>query len=405
MPGENIAAENPAASAPSAATPSEPTRAARRAATAAEAPDPLYSFLFRRVFSRMDPEDAHHLVVRGLRLAESLGATRLLEKATRPAPELERHVLGRRWPSPFGLAAGFDKGAVAVLPLAALGFGHVEIGTVTAQAQSGNARPRLFRLLQDRALINRMGFNNDGAEVVRGRLDDVRHRIENLKSAGRHAPVVGVNIGKTKVVPLEDAVEDYLLSARRLAPVADYLVVNVSSPNTPGLRQLQDIEALRPLLEAVGREADSVARRHVPLLVKIAPDLADEDVDAVADLVADLGLDGVIATNTTISREGLRSSRQAVEKAGAGGLSGPVLAARSVEVLRRLRERLPEETTVISVGGVVGAEDVAQRLRHGADLVQGYSAFIYQGPLWVRRINRGLAAMAPERLRRETRRG
>ncbi|GAB3188941.1 quinone-dependent dihydroorotate dehydrogenase [Nesterenkonia suensis] len=371
-------------------------------AAAPTRPDRLYSAVFRGVLSRMDPEDAHHLAVRGLRTAEALGATRLLELLTRPAPGLSREVLGRRWPSPFGLAAGFDKGAVAVLPLAALGFGHVEIGTVTAHPQPGNPRPRLFRLVKDHALINRMGFNNDGAAEVRDRLDVVRRRIEDLKASGRHAPVVGVNIGKTKATPLEEAVEDYLSSTRRLAPVADYLVVNVSSPNTPGLRQLQDIEALRPLLEAVGREADSVARRHVPLLVKIAPDLADEDVDAVADLVADLGLDGVIATNTTISRDGLGTSAAVVESAGAGGLSGPVLADRASAVLDRLRARLPAGTVVISVGGVQSAADVAERLRRGADLVQGYSAFIYQGPFWARRINRGLAAMAPEQLRRET---
>ncbi|GAA1169613.1 quinone-dependent dihydroorotate dehydrogenase [Nesterenkonia xinjiangensis] len=368
-------------------------------------PDALYSAVFRGVLSRMDPEDAHHLAVRGLRAAHALGITRVLERMTRPDPSLAREVLGHRWPSPFGLAAGFDKGAIAVLPLAALGFGHVEIGTVTAQAQPGSPRPRMFRLVKDRALINRMGFNNDGAEEVRHRLDETRRRIEDLKAAGRHAPVVGVNIGKTKVTPLDDAVEDYLISTRRLAPVADYLVVNVSSPNTPGLRQLQDIEALRPLLEAVAREADSVARRHVPLLVKIAPDLADDDVDAVADLVADLRLDGVIATNTTISRDGLQTPVSVVEAAGAGGLSGPVLAERAVAVLSRLRARLPEQTVVISVGGVVSAADVAERLRSGADLVQGYSAFIYQGPFWVRGINRGLAAMAPDRLRRGTRRG
>ncbi|GAA3286011.1 quinone-dependent dihydroorotate dehydrogenase [Nesterenkonia halobia] len=357
---------------------------------------PVYSRLFRTVLSRMDPEDAHRLVVAGLRLADRLGASAAVARLTRPAPSLRTRALGRDWPSPFGLAAGFDKGAAAVLPLAALGFGHIEIGTVTARAQPGNPRPRLARLVADRALINRMGFNNDGAVEVRSRLQAMHRRAERLRAAGRHVPVIGVNIGKTKATPLEEAVEDYRFSARQLAPWADYLVVNVSSPNTPGLRQLQDIESLRPLLQAVREAADAATEEaggpRAPLLVKIAPDLADADVDAVADLVADLGLDGVIATNTTISRDGLRTSAAQVEAAGAGGLSGPVLAARAEEVLVRLRRRLPAEAAVISVGGVVDAADVDRRLQLGADLVQGYSAFIYEGPLWVRRINRGLAA-------------
>ncbi len=360
----------------------------------------LYRAVFSTVFKRMDPEAAHHAVVTGLQIASAAGAGRLLERKTRPQESLRTEVLGRSWPSPFGLAAGFDKGAVAVLPLGALGFGHVEIGTVTAHAQPGNPKPRLFRLVADEALINRMGFNNDGAEAVRARLVRIRRRIERLRDSGRHAPVLGVNIGKTKTTPLEEATEDYLMSTRALAPVADYLVVNVSSPNTPGLRQLQDIESLRPLLAAVRAQADESAEHHVPLLVKIAPDLADEDVDAVADLVAELGLDGIIATNTTISRKGLVTSAEAVESKGAGGLSGPVLADRSKEILVRLRERLPGSAAIISVGGAVSAQDVAERLDLGADLVQGYSAFIYQGPFWARRINAGLA-----RIRRGTRRG
>ncbi len=351
---------------------------------------PLYSLAFRTVFSRMDPEQAHHLVTRGLRAAHRLGAGRILESLTRPEEQLAVQVLGQKFPSPFGLAAGFDKGASAVLPLGSLGFGHIEIGTVTAKAQPGNPRPRLFRLLADQALINRMGFNNDGAAAVRRRLERTRQKVQRLREAGRHAPVIGVNIGKTKIVPLEGAVEDYLTSTRTLAPLADYLVVNVSSPNTPGLRQLQEIASLRPLLRAVQTEADAAAGSHVPLLVKIAPDLADEDIDAVADLVTELGLDGVIATNTTISRNGLETPAAEVQAAGAGGLSGPVLSERSREVLVRLRERLPEGVVVISVGGVVSAQDVAERLHLGADLVQGYTAFIYQGPLWARRINRGL---------------
>src|SRR5690606_1428260 len=256
---------------------------------------------------------------------------------------------------------------------AAFGFGHVEVGTVTRHAQPGNARPRLFRLPKQRAIINRMGFNNDGAAVVARRLARVRG-----------VPVVvGVNIGKTKVVPESQAVADYVASARALADRADYLVVNVSSPNTPGLRDLQAVERLRPLLAAV-REVTEALPRRTPLLVKIAPDLADADVDAVADLAVELGLDGIIATNTTVGRPGV-SSREA------GGLSGRPLAARSLEVLRRLRARVGDRITLVSVGGVQDADDVWERMLAGATLVQGYTGFVYGGPLWPWRIHRALS--------------
>ncbi len=311
---------------------------------------PVYRFVFRTVLSRLDPENAHRLAVLGLSAVCRAGADRALEHLTRPDTRLRTEAMGLEFPSPFGLAMRFDKGGRTVLPLAALGFGHIEVGTVTGQAQPGNPRPRMFRLVRDRALINRMGFNNDGAEAVRARLEATRHRLAKLRRRGRHVPAVGVNLGKTKAVPLDSALDDYVDSARLLAPVADYLVVNVSSPNTPGLRQLQSIDALRPLLEAVRRTADSVTEKHVPLLVKIAPDLADEDIDAVADLIGELSLDGVIATNTSVSRKGLVTPASEVQAMGAGGLSGPVLAERSLEVLARLRRRLPASATIISVG-------------------------------------------------------
>ena len=342
----------------------------------------MYRLLFSLVLSRLDPEDAHHLAFRFIRMLPTLGFGRLVERFTVPDRSLAVEALGLRFPSPFGVAAGFDKDGLAVRGLGQLGFGHVEVGTITAIAQPGNERPRLFRLVADRALINRMGFNNGGADAAAGRLS----RLARLA----HRPVLGVNIGKSRVTPVEDAVGDYERSARLLSPYADYLVVNVSSPNTPGLRGLQELEALAPLLESVRAAAGAT-----PLLVKIAPDLADEEVLRICDLVVRLGLDGIIATNTTISREGLRTAASVVEGLGAGGLSGAPLAARSLEVLRLIRDRVPASLCVISVGGVDSADDVQERLDAGATLVQGYTAFIYRGPLWARHVNRGI-----ERIRR-----
>lgn len=349
----------------------------------------IYPAVFRLVFSRMDPERAHHLAFSAIRAAERVRASAILRRLTRPAPSLARNVLGIDFPSPFGLAAGFDKQGHGVAALADLGFGHVEVGTITGQAQPGNPTPRLFRLIEDRAVINRMGFNNDGAAAVAPRIRAVRPVLGERFGATR--PVVGVNIGKTKKVELKDAVGDYRASTRLLAPHADYLVVNVSSPNTPGLRLLQSVDTLRPLLQAVREEADAVTERRVPLLVKIAPDLADEDLSDVAELVGELELDGVIATNTTIERTGLRSDAARVEEIGAGGLSGAPLKNRSLAVLKQLRRELPEGTVIVSVGGVETGQEVHARLRAGADLVQGYTAFLYEGPFWASRINRYLA--------------
>lgn len=344
----------------------------------------VYRAFFDAVFRSMDPEKAHE---RGF---AAIRAGRFGTRLVFPQTYAPRTVMGIEFPHAFGLAAGFDKNARAVPGLLALGFGHVEIGTVTARAQPGNPRPRLFRLVEDRAIINRMGFNNDGAAMVASRL----HRLRGTK-AGRDA-VIGVNIGKTKVVDPADAVGDYVESARLLVPYASYLVVNVSSPNTPGLRDLQAVDELRPLLAAVKDVADhstgsaaSAAghRDRVPLLVKIAPDLADSDVDAVADLAVELGLDGISATNTTIARpDSLRTPRDVIEAAGAGGLSGPVLAERATEVLVRLRARVGDKLALIAVGGVTTPDDVRARLAAGADLVQGYTGFIYEGPSWPSRL-------------------
>ncbi|NQX10635.1 quinone-dependent dihydroorotate dehydrogenase [Microbacteriaceae bacterium VKM Ac-2855] len=335
----------------------------------------MYPLLFKLVLSKFDPETAHHLAFDVIRAAAVVASP--LRRVTMPRRDQSVETLGLRFETPFGLAAGFDKDARAVLGLGAFGFGHVEVGTITAVPQPGNDRPRLFRLVPDRALINRMGFNNAGARVAAGRL-------ARLANSPRR-PIIGVNIGKSRVVAVDDAIEDYLISARMLAPLADYLVVNVSSPNTPGLRGLQEIEKLEPLLRAVKDASD-----ETPLLVKIAPDLSDDEVDRVAALVVDLGLDGIIATNTTLSREGLRTAPGVVAAAGAGGLSGAPLRERSLAVLRRIRAVVPAELCVISVGGIDTAADVAERLDAGATLVQGYSAYVYRGPFWARSINRGL---------------
>lgn len=365
----------------------------------------FYPTFFRVVFSGMDPERAHRIGFDGIKAARATGASRILRVLCAPHPQLRTRALGLDFPSPFGLAAGFDKGATGVAALADLGFGHVEVGTITAQAQPGNPRPRLFRLVRDRAVINRMGFNNDGAGVIGPRLAAAHADLEGARS-GRHVrPVIGVNIGKTKVVPLEEATADYLESTRTLAPQADYLAVNVSSPNTPGLRDLQTAQSLEPLLRAVGEEADRVAGRHVPLLVKIAPDLEDDQIREIAELAERVGLDGIIAVNTTIAREGLglRSDPAEVAERGAGGLSGEPLRRRALEVLDLLRGIVPESMAIVSVGGVTTAQDVYERLEHGADLVQGYTAFLYEGPFWVRRINRGLRRLIARRDPRRSR--
>ncbi len=349
---------------------------------------PVYGTLFDRVLTRVDPEAAHEAAFRAIRAGRPATA-RLLGRL--PAGVRPVEAMGLRFAHPLGLAAGFDKNARGIDALAALGFGHVEVGTVTGRPQPGNPRPRLFRLPADHAVVNRMGFNNDGAAAVAERL--ARRAAGRVRHEGGGPEVVlGVNIGKTKVVPEEEAVDDYRLSTGLLAPHADYLVVNVSSPNTPGLRDLQAVEKLEPLLRAVRRRADEVVtQRRVPLLVKIAPDLSDEDVLAVADLAVAVGLDGVIATNTTISRDGLASDPAVVEAAGAGGLSGAPLHDRALAVTRMLRARVGPAMTLVGVGGISTPEQARARLEAGATLLQAYTAFVYGGPAWPRRLVRGLA--------------
>ncbi|HEY4240045.1 MAG TPA: quinone-dependent dihydroorotate dehydrogenase [Kofleriaceae bacterium] len=344
----------------------------------------MYRFFYWLVLQRLPAEGVHRVSFALLRgLVAIPGVAAMLRWLCAPRdPRLRVSAFGRDFPAPLGLAAGFDKDAKGPRALLALGFGFVEIGTITAEAQPGNPKPRLFRLPRDRALVNRMGFNNAGADAAAARLARVRARDPGL---------VGVNIGKTKRVAEADAIADFTASATRLAPLADYLVVNVSSPNTPGLRDLQAVDKLRPLLAAVRVAADAASpARRVPLLVKIAPDLADADIDAIADLALDLALDGIIATNTTISRTGLATP--GAEALGAGGLSGAPLRDRSLAVLRRLRARVGTRVTLVAAGGITTVDDAWARLRAGATLLQAYTGFIYEGPLFPRHLHRGLAA-------------
>ncbi|MDJ1370411.1 quinone-dependent dihydroorotate dehydrogenase [Gulosibacter molinativorax] len=326
----------------------------------------------------MDAEKAHGVGAWGIGwLGRTAPLRKLAYEYCKPDPSLRVRAMGLEFLSPFGLAAGFDKNASMIDGLTALGFGHIEVGTVTPLAQPGNPKPRMFRLPEDRALINRMGFNNKGAENAAGNI-----AVRETRDA-----IVGVNIGKNKDTPAEDAVSDYVKSAKAVLEFADYLVINVSSPNTPGLRGLQELDALEPIL----RETKAVTG-ETPLLVKIAPDLEEDAIRKICELAAEVGLAGVVATNTTIARSPLSTSKRVVEAYGAGGLSGKPVAERSLAVLRIVRDALPEDMCVISVGGVTSHYDVRDRLDAGATLVQGYTAFLYEGPLWAASINRGLVA-------------
>ena len=351
----------------------------------------MYQLLYRMLLRRVPAEAAHRAAFWLIWAVGAVpGAAGLLRRQLGPRdPVLRVRALGLEFPGPLGLAAGFDKDARATGGLGALGFGFVEVGTVTARAQPGNPRPRMFRLPADRALVNRMGFNNDGAVAAAARL---RRRPRGKRTG----PVVGVNIGKTRAAPEAEAAADYAASARAVADVADYVVVNVSSPNTPGLRDLQAADRLRPVLTAVrsALDASAPAGRRVPLLVKIAPDLAEADVDAIADLALELGLDGIIATNTTVARDGLASPAAEVAAAGAGGLSGPPLREPALAVLRRLRERAGDRLVLIAAGGIETPDDAWERMAAGATLVQAYTGFVYGGPLWPRRMHDGLARRA-----------
>jgi len=344
---------------------------------------PVYRALFKLVLERLDAETVHRLVGSTLRVATRPRLIRrLLDRLLAPRdPRLRVRALGLDFPSPIGVAAGLDKEGTWFEGLGALGFGFVEVGTVTARPQPGNPRPRVSRRSGERALVNSMGFPNPGAAVV----------AKRLRRLGRQT-LVGVNIGKTKAVAIEDVAADYAACAALVAGCADYLVLNVSSPNTPGLRAMQAADQLAALIGAVRSGLTPDAPR-LPLLIKIAPDLGDEEIDAIADLALELGVDGIVAVNTTVDPAVVRGG---AHDTVAGGISGAPLKARAIEVLARLRSRVGERLVLISVGGVETPHEALERIAAGATLVQVYTAFVYGGPLWPSRMNRGLSKLVRE---------
>ena len=342
---------------------------------------PVYKSLIRPFFFLFDPEKVHHFTFSAIKMLQDIPGVRALTRRffCLEDERLARSVFGIQFKNPIGLAAGFDKDAKLYNELGNYGFGFIEIGTLTPKPQPGNDLPRLFRLPEDKAVINRMGFNNGGVKAAAERLKKNKGRV-----------VIGGNIGKNKVTPNEEAVNDYLICLRELFSVVDYFVVNVSSPNTPGLRELQEKEPLTKLLKAVQEVNKKLG--YKPLLLKIAPDLTDTQLDDIVAIAKDTKLDGLIATNTTISRAGLTTPKTKVESIGAGGLSGKPVAERSTEVIRYLRKNLGPDFPIIGVGGVFTAEDAKEKLDAGATLLQVYTGFIYEGPGMVKRICKGLLA-------------
>ncbi len=342
----------------------------------------MYKLLIRPLFFLIDPEKIHHFTFFLLRIAENIpGVPSLLRIFfTYKHPKLEKTILGLHFPNPVGLAAGFDKDATLIDGLASFGFGFIEIGTLTPKPQPGNDKPRLFRLPKDQALINRMGFNNKGVQAAVNRLAKRKSKI-----------IIGGNIGKNKTTPNENALTDYVYCFDALYAHVDYFVVNVSSPNTPGLRELQEKEPLRKLLADV-KQLSLTKPVAKPILLKIAPDLTDSQVDDVIDILIETKTDGIIATNTTISREGLVTEEDTIKKTGAGGLSGKPLATKSTKMIAYLRKGLGPHYPIIAVGGIMSPQDAIDKLNAGADLIQIYTGFVYEGPGFVSRINKEIVA-------------
>jgi len=337
--------------------------------------------LIKPLLFRFDPENIHHFVTSALKLTNKIWGAKGLQRSLfhLDHPSLEREVFGLKFKNPVGLGAGFDKNAAMIEDLANFGFGFIEIGTVTPLPQPGNDKPRMFRLPKDQALINRMGFNNQGVDVV----------VERLKKLKRDGLIIGGNIGKNKVTPNEEAVSDYIKCFDALFDVVDYFVVNVSSPNTPGLRELQEKEPLKNILNTL-QQRNSKNNISRPILLKIAPDLTNAQLDDIVEIVTETGIAGIIATNTTLSREGLYSAEGL--KSQAGGLSGKPLTKRSTEVIRYISKKSNNAFPIIGVGGIQTAADAIEKLEAGAALVQVYTGFIYEGPSIVKNINKGILA-------------
>lgn len=342
----------------------------------------MYHTILKPLLFKMDPERAHYRTVKLFRTALAIpGGSAIIKSLYAPADDgLRREVFGLSFRNPVGLAAGFDKDGKFYREMAKLGFGFIEIGTVTPLPQGGNPKPRLFRLPADEALINRMGFNNDGVDAM----------VDRLRRGGKPEGVIlGGNIGKNKVTPNEKAVDDYVICFEKLHDYVDYFVVNVSSPNTPGLRALQDKKPLTHILSTL-MDINNTKESPKPILLKIAPDLTNEQLDDIIDIVADTGIDGVIATNTTIDRGGLSTSATRIEEIGNGGLSGTPVQTRATEVIRYLHTHSQGAFPIIGVGGIDSAESAQDKLDAGASLVQVYSGFVYQGPALVKNICAGL---------------
>ncbi|MHA7131581.1 quinone-dependent dihydroorotate dehydrogenase [Algoriphagus namhaensis] len=342
----------------------------------------MYKSILKPLLFLKKPEDAHYFTFDLTKFTFNLPLIGDLVNSTYQFdhPSLEREVFGLKFKNPVGLAAGFDKDAKLIDEMAMLGFGFIEIGTLTPKPQPGNPQPRLFRLPEDEALINRMGFNNGG----------VLEAVERLKKR-KSDVIVGGNIGKNKVTPNENAVDDYLYCLEELHPYVDYFVVNVSSPNTPNLRDLQEKEPLKALLTAV-KQANDLKAKPKPILLKIAPDLTEGQLDDIVEIVQETQIDGVIATNTTIDRSQLKTDKNQIEAIGAGGVSGKVLAKRSTEVIRYLADKSNRAFPIIGVGGIASPEEAIEKLEAGASLVQVYSGMIYEGPGLIKRIKKGLLA-------------
>lgn len=340
----------------------------------------MYKSLLRPLLFKLSAESAHHFTLSMLKWMFKIPGKRAVFKKIYnfEHPSLEREVFGLRFKNPVGLAAGFDKDAKAIDELACLGFGFIEIGTITPKPQSGNPTPRLFRLIKDSAIINRMGFNNEGMEAAVARL---RKR--------KAAVLIGGNIGKNKVTPNESADEDYVLSFNALYDYVDYFVVNVSSPNTPNLRELQEKEPLKKLLLKL-KQINALKAAPKPILLKIAPDLSNQQLDDIVSIVLETKIDGVVATNTTISRENLLTPKHELEEIGMGGLSGVPLKRRSTEVIRYIHSKSAGAFPIIGVGGIHSPDDALEKLEAGATLVQLYTGFIYEGPALVKRINKAI---------------